>query len=98
MIFLLCSRSGLSVSSLVTQKSPGAATPPGALSLVRRAHVYDCLPQALSLETPIWAAPGVITTKWAPGLMPGRGWERGEGVENTRKKVLPVLVRSLKGA
>ena len=44
-------RSGLSVSSLVTQKSPGAAALPlGALSPVQRAHVYDCLPQALSLE------------------------------------------------
>ncbi|XP_010844137.1 PREDICTED: leucine-rich repeat-containing protein 28 isoform X2 [Bison bison bison] len=46
-----CSGSGLSVSSLVTQKSAGAAAlPPGALSPVQRAHVYDCLPQALPLE------------------------------------------------
>ena len=85
MIFLLCSRSGLSVSSLVTQKSAGAAAlPPGALSPVQRAHVYDCLPQALPLERDAdgRAAPGVIMPKWAPGLTPGRGvgtWGGGEG-------------------
>ena len=85
MIFLLCSRSGLSVSSLVTQKSAGAAAlPPGALSPVQRAHVSDCLPQALPLERDAdgRAASGVIMPKWAPGLTPGRGvgtWGGGGG-------------------
>lgn len=76
MVFLLCSRSGLSVSSLVTQKPAGAAAlPPGALPPVQPAHVYDRLPQALSLERDAngRAAPGVIMPKWAPGLTPGRG-------------------------
>ncbi|KAG8516290.1 Leucine-rich repeat-containing protein 28 [Galemys pyrenaicus] len=74
--FLLCSRFELSVSNLLTQKSPGAATlSPGALSPLQRAHVYDRLPQALSPERDAdgRATPGVITPKWAPGLTPGEG-------------------------
>ncbi|KAI4537901.1 hypothetical protein MG293_012764 [Ovis ammon polii] len=48
---LLSFSSGQLTVFLPAEKSPGAAAlPPGVLSPVQRAHVYDCLPQALSLE------------------------------------------------
>ncbi|KAL7980162.1 hypothetical protein Chor_001430 [Crotalus horridus] len=53
-------------SDLITQKPPGfAALPSGTLPPLQSAHVYYCLPKALSLkrDTNGWITSGVITEK-----------------------------------